>query len=324
MIDAKVFIGRRTSEKREEMKTMKKGRGTKGLKGIQRTQQRVVKQTQAQELPVNDAPSNASGDRLALLSFGGLVAAAALVLGFGSYYSIHNFITAVSAEPVDVWTCVVMVLILVTSFMVARMLYWLSFFGSVMLATRTGAWSMGETICKKAIRFHKLVPNGSGWASVALVQSLIGRGQFEDAVSYAESEWERNGENSRQVLNLGPMCVAAGMAQQATGNIKQASLWNDRGISALTRILEQADAKGGGLFARAARMQASQWTGQVKMQLAVAHFHSATFHFNNQDFRRAKENFKKSVDYANQSPDFPQKQDVIKMARDQLARLKHH
>lgn len=309
---------------------MKRGKGTKGTKGLKginnASQKRVIKQSsQSRDLPVNDTPSNTTGDKLSVALFFALFGSALAICGFGFYYSISRFSLALTTTPVDLWNCLFMTLVLAASLMVARMLYWLAFFGSVLLASRIGGWNSAETICRQAIKFAKLVPNGSGWAAVSLVQSLIGRGQFEEAIAVAEAEWERNGDNEKQAMNLGPMCVAAGMAHQATGDFKQASAWNDRGISALTKILEQAENKEAkGFFAKAARMQASQWTGQVKMQLAVAHFHSATFHFNSQDFRRAKENFKKSVDYANQSPDFPQKQDVIKMARDQLARLKHY
>jgi tetratricopeptide (TPR) repeat protein len=284
---------------------------------------KVTKVPKQQELPVNDTPSNAKGDNMAMGLFFALMIASATTLGGGVYISSSRFVNAITSNPIDWGTAITMTLLLTVTYLVARSLLWLAFFGPVMLASRIGAWSTCEKMCRQAIKLPKTLSRGSSWAAVALVQSLVGRGKFRDAINLAEEEWARSGEDPKQVQNLGPLCVAVGIAAQVENNMKESLQWNERAISCLTQSYEDLQKPKSGVFAKAMGTQSVEWIGQVRTQLAVAYFNTATIYFQKQDHRRAKENFKKSVDFANQAPDFPQKSDILKMSRDQLARLKH-
>ncbi|MCA9815763.1 MAG: hypothetical protein R3C24_10270 [Cyanobacteriota/Melainabacteria group bacterium] len=307
----------------KNMKAMKGKKSQRAMRGMGAVQGRAVKRAKGQQLPVNENPSNEKWDKLGYAMFGSLLVIGVLTAAFAVYYSSNRFLEALSASPIDWLTCVFMTLLLAGGFFAARAFVSLAFFGTVMLCSKFGAWKTTEAICGLAIKYRFLVPNGGSWASMALVQSLISRGLFTESIEIAEKEWERSGANEKQALNLGPMCAAAGMAQQVEGNRKQTAVWNERAIESLTKMLENAESDKKGIFAWAARSQAGSWVGQVKMQLAAAHFSNANVHMETMDYRRAKASYKSACDYAVQSPEFPQKEDIIMMSKEQLQRLKH-
>ncbi|MBX3073008.1 hypothetical protein KF728_13485 [Candidatus Obscuribacterales bacterium] len=295
---------------------------------FQQQQQQVVQQ-RAPELPVNDAPSNSKGDNMSLGLFFALLILSAITLGLGVYFSASKFMTAVNASPTDWSTVIGMTILLTATLLVARALFWLAFFGPVMLASRMGAWSTAEAMCRRAIKLPDTLSRGSSWASVALVQSLVTRGQYREAIDAAEKEWDKSNKDSRQLQNLGPLCVTVGIASQVEPDVKDSQRsaeslkWNERGVECLNQVLEQMEKPKKGLFSKAMAPQSAEWKGQVRTQLAVAHFNIASTYMQKQDMRRARENFKKSLDFANQAPEFPQRADIIKVAKEQIARLKH-
>lgn len=278
----------------------------------------------APQIPVNTEESNARGDRMSLALFIALLVISLLTFAGGVYWSTTNFVNALNRTPMDWNTMILMTLALSASVMVARSLLWLSYFGTVMLSARMGAWKTCEATCKRAIKLPKSLSRGSAWASVALVQSLVGRGKYDEALAAANEEWQRSSADAREAQNLGPLCVTAGMASQVKEDMKESLSWNERAIDCLNKAMEELSKPKKGIIGKAMAPQSAEWTGQFRTQLAVAHFNIAGIYFNKQDFRRAKENFKKAVDHATQAPDFHQKSDIIKHGRDQLGRLKHH
>jgi hypothetical protein len=277
----------------------------------------------APEMPVNDTPSNAKGDNMALGLFFALLIAAAATLGVGVFFSSTKFVAAINASPVDWSTVIGMTILLTVTLLVARSLFWLAYFGPVMLASRIGAWQTGEAMCRRAIKLPSQLSRGSSWASVALVQSLVTRGKYKEAIETAEAEWTRSSGDPRQVQNIGPMCVTVGIASQAESDLKESLKWNERGVECLNKVLESCEKPKTNILQKAMAPQSAEWLGQVRTQLTVAHFQIASIYMQKQDHRRAKENFKKSIDFANLAPDFPQKGDIVKVAREQMGRLKH-
>lgn len=237
-----------------------------------------------QELPVNDTPSNAKGDNMALGLFFALLIASAGTLGAGVYFSFSGFMAAIDSTPINYGSAITMTVLLTVCLLVARSLFWLSFFGPVMLASRIGAWKTCESMCVKAIKLPKTLSRGSSWAAVALVQSLVGRGEFRKAIDIAEQEWERSGQDPKQAQNLGPLCVAVGIASQVENDHKESLKWNERAITCLTQSYEDLLKPKTGLFAKAISPQSNEWLGQVRTQLAVAHFNTASIYFQKQDF----------------------------------------
>jgi len=285
-----------------------------------KAQQNKVQNT---EIPVNSAPSNATGDKLAVLLFVAVMLLAVGTLVGGGFWTGNDFVTTVRHTPIDWAHAAVMLFLFAFCILATRALAWLSLFGSVILGTRMNAWKSVEAFCHKGMPFSRLFPGGSSWLSTALVQSLVSRGQYKDALAAADFEWNRSGADDKHAQNLGTLCFAAGVANQAQRDVKQALLWNERAIGVLNKSLEQLEKPAKGLMAKAAAVQTQQVLGQFKIQLAAAYFNNATIHFNNQDFRRARENYKHAVENAMKAPDFPQKSDIVKFGNEQLARLKH-
>ena len=267
--------------------------------------------------------SNPRGDKLATLLFAGIIVIAALVLVGSSFYSISLFSRAIQASPVEWMNVGISSVTLVVSVVLVRALIWLSLFGSMSLAVRLGGWNAIESTSKKALMLPNFLSRGSAWASLFLVQSLVSRGKYDEAREAAESEWERSGWDEKQAQSLGPLATTVGMSLQAQGDMKNALKWNERGIEMLNKCIEFVNRPNKGFFEKAAATQAGDWMGQIKAQLATAHFANGTIYFNKMDYRRAKENYKKAVDYANQSVDFPQKDYMLQMGKEQLQRLKH-
>jgi hypothetical protein len=254
---------------------------------------KITKAPKQQAMPVNDTPSNAKGDNMALGLFFALMIASATTLLSGVYISSSRFVQAINSTPIDYGTAFTMTLLLTVTFIVARSLFWLAFFGPVMLASKIGAWNTCESLSRRAIRLPKSLSRGSSWAAVALVQSLVGRGRFREAIDLAGEEWARSGEDAKQVQNLGPLCVAVGIAAQVENDMKESLQWNERAISCLTQSYDDLQKPKSGVFAKAMGTQSVEWLGQVTTQLAVAFFKKSTKYFKNQDHRRAKQKINK-------------------------------
>jgi len=250
-----------------------------------------------------------------------VVAAGAVLLG-GGFYSVTTFQGAITASPLDWGKLILATVSLAAALLLARALFVFSFFGAIMLGTKMGAYKSVESNCKRVMTLPSFLSKGTAWASLALVQSLVGRGQYKEALEVAETEWNRTGEDAREAQNMGPICVTAAIASQVENDHKAAQEWNNRGIAALNKSLELLKNPKKGLLEKLAASQAGDWEGQLKIQLIMAHFQNANILFSKNDQRRAKENFKKVVEYSNTCPDFPQKSDIIKVSREQLSRLK--
>ncbi len=280
---------------------------------------------QSQELPVDNSPSNQQYDKLGLALYITALTLALVTFVGGSYYCITQIIEGLQARPIQWMVCILMAGFFVGAVYTARTLVWLGFFGTVMMCSRMGAWMRSEETSRIAIKLDKFMPNGTGWASLALCQSLLQRGQYQESLAVAEDEWRRNGENVKQATNMGPMCAYAGTINQVEGNIKQTLVWNDRALNSFNFMLEDyTDPKKNKSFMRKfAKSQTTEWLGQLKLQMAGVYYTNAQIHMNVRDFRRSKECFKKAVEMAVQSPDSPQRSDILKASKEQLGRLKH-
>jgi tetratricopeptide (TPR) repeat protein len=257
-----------------------------------------------------------------LMLVGLLVLAAATLVG-GLYYAITGFHAGWTHVPLDYMGCLGAFAILALSVLVARAIASLSFFGTVALATRMGAWKTVEAIGSKAPQLKRVLPGGTSWLSTAHVQSICNRGLYKETIEAAQSEWDRSSNDPKQYQHLGTICFTAGIASQGLGDIKQSHAWNERALDILNKCAEELAKPAKGFVAKQMAPQTEQALGQIKMQLAATYFNIATYHFNVQDYRRAKENYKLAMENAKKAPEFPQKAEMIKFGGEQLARLKH-
>jgi len=292
------------------------------MKQSKQISRKVYRTSKTPEIPINTKESNAKGDQLALAACISLIIGAVAVLGLGGYWSISGLIRATDPHHLNWASIFGSIVIAIMSFLIARALVNLSFFGAATIAVRMGAWKSLEIVTRQALKLQKILPNSSAWASMILAQSFLSRGEYKQALAIAEDEWKRFGEDKRQNQNMGPLCAAAGMASQADGDYKTTLVWNDRAIAKINAVLEELNSPKKTLFARALALQSGEVTAQLRIPLAAACFNNACIYFNSMDYRRAKENYRKTIENAVKAPDFPNKAEIIKTSNDQLARLK--
>ena len=275
------------------------------------------------ELP-QSKPSNADADKKAQLIFVAVsITALLLVLG-GLFWSVSMLINGVSGGFAHAhWAAVILggITLGITIFL-ARSLAWLSYFAAIMYAARAQAWESLERLCRSALKRWRIFPGGASTAALMLVQSLVGRGEFDEAIAVGEEQYKLHGEDPKFSQSLSPMYTSLGMAFQVKGDSRQSLIWTERGIEAMQKALDEL-AERKSWQAKLAGPQAAEWTKSLRMQLCVAYFNTANCYFQQNNYRQAKQFYKLAIDTTNQAPDFPEKADIVNVSREQLSRLKH-
>lgn len=286
-----------------------------------KTRSLVKGQKSGAQFPVNTEESNEKGDRQAKLLFTGtLTLSVLLTIGILLFHAQHLY-ESLSQAPVDWVNVGIFTLGAALTLWIGRGLIWLSLFGATMFAAKRKAWKSQEELCRTAIKNRGFFPGGAVTAALMLVQSLVSRGQNEEAIQVGEEQWGRYGSNAKHAQNLAPMCTMLGLAHQIKGETKQSVTWNERAIESYQKVLEQVTKPKG--LTRLAVMQSPNLASSVNMQLAVAYFNNAMSHFNQMNYRPAKDNYRKAVEHANLGPESQEKMEILKVSKEQLARLKH-
>jgi hypothetical protein len=276
-----------------------------------------------QEFPINSAQSNASGDKKVFaLHYALLVvtAAVAIALAFWGGAEIYH---AFRAHPIDWWKATAGTLAIASVFFVGRGLLWISIMAPTLLAAKLKSWKSQEDLCRKALKFSAIAPGGGLTAAMILVQSLVTRGQFPDAIAIGEEQHKRHEKDPNMAEGLGPICSAISIAYQMQNDAKQAIVWSDRALASYTLTLENYGKKKS-WFMKLADTSGGDVVGNIRTQMTVAYFNNGSNYFAQQNFRMAKVNFQKTVEIANQAPEFPEKSEIVRACKDQLARLKHN
>ncbi len=288
-----------------------------------REKPKVKKLSQAQLPPVNTQPSNEIGDRYSLALFYSVQVLSVILLVGGIAYTSTNVARALQAQPIDWLTCVWMTVALTLAMLFARTLSWMGVLGSVLLAGKMQSWKSQDAICAKAQKMRILMPSGAAWAAMVLSQSLASRGKYKESIEVAEAEWNRNGESDKNDQTLGPTCATASFSYQMESDMKGALTWNERTITTLGRAVANMQKPKTGLMAKALSSQSGQYIGQCQMQLGAAYFGNGNIYFNQMNYRQAKDNYRKAIEVLQQAPDTDQRNEILKVAKEQMQRLKH-
>ena len=268
--------------------------------------------------------TNEIADKQALMIHYGLLALCVVASVGTCVYGGFELYTGVTSHPLNYTAVVIGVLSLASVFFIARSLAWLSIIAPVMNAAKDKGWKSQEELCNKGLKMAGFFPQGSAVTlSMLLVQSLLSRGCLKEAIALGEEQQALHGDNPKFSETLAPLYTAIGMAQQASGDLKQSIVWNDRAIDAFSKTMTKFATAKKGWFTKLAESQGQDINGTMLTQMTVAYFNNGTSHFNLQNFRMAKMNFQKVLETANQAPDFPEKADIVKHTRDAMTRLKH-
>jgi tetratricopeptide (TPR) repeat protein len=274
------------------------------------------------ELKLDEAPSNATSDRNAQLIHVAAWILTASLVGGGLYWGVMLVNAGFNHGQIQWGPAVGGAAAIGISIFLARSLAWMCYFAAIMYAFKTQGYDSLERLCRSALKNWKVFPGGAATAALMLVQNLVSRGKFDEAIAIGEQQWEMHGQNPKFNESLAPMYTALGMAYQVKGEPKESIKWTDRGLEALQRSLDELVNKKN-WQAKIAGPQGIEWAKQLRMQLAVASFNNASNYFNQMNYRQAKQLFKQSLDYCNQSADFPEKGEIMRVSREQLSRLKH-
>jgi hypothetical protein len=276
------------------------------------------------DYPVNSADSNEASDRQAIwLHYGLLCLATIVTLGILLWGGTEIYSGLVS-KPVgwlhEAWG----VSALASVYFVGRGLFWLSIISPIMVAAKGKGWHSQEKLCRKALKFGRFIPGGGLTVAFMLVQSLLTRGQYDDAIVLGEEQNKLYEHDSKMAEGLGPLCGAIGMAHQIKGDARQSITWSEKAIEAYTKSLEKYTSTKRTWFTKLAEAQGGDIAGSIRQQMTVSYFNNASSYFNMQNFRMAKANFHKALEAAKAAPEFPEKTEIVKACREQMSRLKHN
>lgn len=286
------------------------------------SQRQITKKVKGQgqvELPTV-AESNAAADKKARLLTVVLGAGFGILLLFGLVLSGQQLY--VSATKTDLLGIFFGAAGVIVTILLSRAFLWLTFLLPIIYASKNNAWEAEESLSRRALKLRRLVPTAGSTAAIMLVQGYIKRGDFDQALSFGESQWQENQNDKKYVQALAPVFSGVALACQTKGNWKDSIVWNDRAIAAFEAIQTEMTTKKG-LMAKLASQQDAQVASSVKTQLALSTFSNGNCYFNLRNFRAAKENYRKAVDLAMQAPEGAEKNEIIRVSKEQLSRLKH-
>ncbi len=275
------------------------------------------------EFPLTSGESNEAADQQARILHYSLLAACLLLTLGGVGWGVSELYTGTTSHPIHILAVILGIIALVASFFVGRSMVWLSIIAPAMSAAKNKGWKGQEELCRKGLKLARIFPDNTVTLALILVQSLLSRGELDEAIAIAEEQDKLLGDKTRFQEALGPLYSTLAMAQQAKGNLKQSITWSDRAIDSFQKTLDKYASKKKGWLTKLAEAQGGDIVGNLKTQLTVAYFNNATGHFNTMNYRVAKANFQKAVETAAQAPEFPEKADIVKASRDALSRLKH-
>jgi tetratricopeptide (TPR) repeat protein len=275
------------------------------------------------EYPVTVVESNETVDKQVMLMHYGILAIAVLLsaglLGWGGY----EMYLGLHSKPIGWMNEAWGVTAVVSIFFIVRGLFWLSIISPIMVGAKGKGWKSQEDLCRKALKFSKLTPGGGLTVAFMLVQSLISRGQFDEAIAIGEEQGKIYENDPKMAEGLGPVCGAVGLAYQVKGDPRQSITWSEKAIDAYGKAIEKYTATKKSWMTKITEAQGGDIAGSIRAQMTVSYFNNASSYFNMQNFRMAKQNFHKALETANQAPEFPDKAEIVKACKEQMSRLKH-
>jgi tetratricopeptide (TPR) repeat protein len=254
-------------------------------------------------------------DKICKAVFAGGLTCSALLL-FGSAYPIsHNLLKALHSDPVDWYTIAFMAVLTVVLGFLLRGLVWLSFAGTAMLATHLQAWHAQDMIARTALKFRKVFPGGTGWASQALMGQMANRQQFKELIDFGNAEYEATAKKDQ---NIAPLCAYMGIAHQMQNDPHSAILWNERAVELFQKAmvpLEKVNTE--------TKLPNREFVDSMIIQYASAYANLGANYFSVSNYGKAKKNFQVALEQLNRAKDCQQKEMLVRGINEHIARLKH-
>ncbi|MBY0357550.1 MAG: tetratricopeptide repeat protein [Candidatus Obscuribacterales bacterium] len=270
-----------------------------------------------QKLPVVEQ-TGPGKDKLSYAIFGGILGGGVLITTTGLFYTVNTIVQLVSHPPIN-WVGVVgMSIMTVISLLILRFLVWAAFFASAMFAARTQSWQAQEKICRWAMSYRTVLPGGASWAVQALLQQMLNRGQYKEAMAFGGQEYDRTAAKNPKDQSLASLCACVGLAYQVQGDIHGAILWNERAVELFAKVIESVNKSG-----PMKKFADKTMLDGVLMQYVGAYANLGAGYFNVGNYGKAKKNFSQAIEEANKLPDSAEKQNIVRAIKEHMGRLKH-
>ncbi|MBN9394229.1 MAG: hypothetical protein J0H83_03225 [Candidatus Melainabacteria bacterium] len=217
------------------------------------------------------------------------------------------------------WLAVVALGALMVFLVVAlRAVIWGAFVGAVTVAGKVFAFDAQEILSRQAMRFRWLMPDKAAWASQAIVQLYLMRGEYDKVIDFGTDEYEKVfSKNPKDSTGAG-LSAFIGFAYLAKGDPANAIIWNERSATKYREVFESMEkSKTAKKLVNAEVIAAmrTQYAG-VLCQLGQGYLYK-----NNR--RKSADCFKEALETARALKDSPEKAQVIAGCEQGLAQLKH-
>jgi len=199
-----------------------------------------------------------------------------------------------------------------------RAIVWGSFILSTAVASRTQSFTAQQKLCQWARKFRHLLPGGASWATQTIIQRLITKEDYKEAIALGSAEYEQLSKKNAKDQSLANLCACIGFAYQMQGEQHRSIEWNEKSVQSYEQLFAALE-KGGGM---------SKFAGQtvvdnLNLQYAQVLVGLGTAYLNVQNRMKAKEHLKNALQQARKAPDSPQRRDIIRSCEEILSKLKH-
>jgi len=247
----------------------------------------------------------------------------ALAIGFATnvwlvYLIAHNVVAAYSEHPINWLPAIGYTVLLAMALSLVRAVVWGSFVLAATVASRTQAIQAQMDICRWARKFRAILPGGAAWATQAIIQRMITKEEYKEAIALGTEEYEQVSKKNAKDQGLANLCACVSFAYQMQNEPHRAIEWSEKSVKSFDEIFA-AIGKSGGI---------NKYAGQsilqtLYMQHAQVLMGLAMSYLSVQNRFKAKENLKEAIQLARKAPDSAQKRDVIRTCEEHLSRLKH-
>lgn len=281
-------------------------------------QPKVPKALQLEQASKPAAPVLPERNQLCYGVFGACLLIGLILDVFLVYYLAHNAVTAYGEHPINWGRAILYTVFVAMALSLIRGVVWGSFVLGAALAGRTQSYTAQMNICQWARKLHLVLPGGSSWATQAIIQRMIAREEYKEAIALGSTEYEamaKKNPKDQSLANLGS-CIA--FAYQMQDEHHRSIEWNEKAVQSFEEIF-QSIAKSGGLKKYAG--QSLVETLQIQYAQVLVGLGSSYLFVQNR--MKAKEHLKNALTQARKAPDSQQKRDVIRACEEYLSKLKH-
>jgi len=281
-------------------------------------QPKAPKAVQLEQSNPAAAPVVPERNRLCYSVLAGCLIAGFVINAFLVYYLAHNAVDAFGQQPINWFPAILYTVLLAMALSLIRAVVWGSLVLSASLASRTQSYTAQMSICQWARKLRYLLPGGATWATQAIIQRMISKEQYKEAIALGSAEYEVLAKKNAKDQSLANLCACIAFAYQMQNEQHRSIEWNEKSVQSFEEIFASI-AKSGGMkkFAGQSVVETLQIQyAQVLVGLGIAYLSV-------QNRMKAKEHLKNALQQARKAPDSAQRRDVIKSCDDQLSRLKH-